>query len=311
MDRLPAGASAALPQLLGALEAVSGSSAAETPGVLALCSFVSEELGAELPSERPTPSPEQLSQALPIEGQLATTQRLALAAMLVPPLDAARLDRLEAYAAALGQAELPVLRDLRLALAGHHRRLTSGLMRRFPPMQRVRSAWRAGSAGARWRLVKAMARLPDRGTAARYAALAELPEGTLGRGYFEHCRQNGFVLPGERGGLPEAMTFHDMGHVLAGAPTDVAGETRMAGIEAGCMGAEGFTMLEFALLLFNLGAQLPTDASPAIGQIDMGLLLASFEEGQRSRFPVLEWQPWEEIERPLSELRARYGLSAG
>ena len=36
--------------------------------------------------------------------------------MLPPPLDATRLARLEAYAAALGQAELPALRDLRLAL---------------------------------------------------------------------------------------------------------------------------------------------------------------------------------------------------
>lgn len=153
-------------------------------------------------------------------------------------------------------------------------------------------------------------RLRDRGTAARYAALAELPEGTLGRVFFEHCRTNRFPLPGERRGLPEPMIFHDMGHGLVGAGTDIAGETRMAGFEAGCFGASGFTMLEFALLLFHLGAKLPTDAAPAVGAVDASILLASYLDGRRCKLDLLAWDPWLDIAEPIATLRERYAVAS-
>ena len=224
-------------------------------------------------------------------------------------MTAARLDRLTAYAVALGRAREPALTDLRRLVRGRHRLLTVGLMPRFPPSERLRAAWRAGGLGGRWRFVKALLRLGDADTAARYRALERLPEATLGRRFLAHCRDNGFALPGERGALPEAAVFHDMGHVLVGAGTDVAGETRMAGFEAGCMGERGFTMLEFTLLLFNLGAKLPTDAKPQVGQVDVDVLLDAYAEGRRSSLDVLVWDPWADVERPVDELRARYRIS--
>ena len=230
--------------------------------------------------------------------------------MLVPPLTDARLDLLERYAAAIDLSKEPALVDLRRAAAGRGRALTMGLMRRFPPNERVKAALRAGSWGDRWRLFKALARLTDAGSAARYAALGELPEGTLGRGFYEHCRGHGFPFPGERGGLPEAAIFHDMGHVLLGHGVDIDGETRVGGFEAGTLGARGFVMLEFALLLFNLGAPLPTNARPEVDKIDIDVLLAAFARGRASTLELLTWDPWADVAETVASLRARYHIDA-
>jgi ubiquinone biosynthesis protein Coq4 len=155
-----------------------------------------------------------------------------------------------------------------------------------------------------------MAKLPDAQTAARYRGLAELPEGTLGRTFFEHCRGNGFALPGERGALPETMVFHDMAHALVGAGTDIPGEAHMGGFEAGCLRERGFTMIEFALLLFNLGAKLPTDAAPAVGAVDIDVLLRGYADGRRATLDLLGWEPWSDVGESLSVLRERYQITA-
>jgi hypothetical protein len=298
----------ALPIVLAAIAAVSEHP--EHAGVGVLLAFVAEELGMA-PELAPAASPAELAAAIPrAEDRLAVLERLMLAVMIVPPLNAARLERLDAYAAALDRAGEPALLDLHNALAGNHRRLTAALLGRFPPSERIRMAWRRGSMGDRWRLAKAMAKLPDAGTAARYRGLGELSENTLGRAFFEHCRRNGFALPGERGALPETMVFHDMGHALVGAGVDIPGEAHMGGFEAGCLRDRGFTMLEFALMLFNLGARLPTDAAPAVGAVDMGVLLRGYADGRKASLDLLGWEPWADVEQPLAVLRERYQISA-
>jgi hypothetical protein len=296
---------AAAPCLLGAIAEISEHP--EDARVARLLRFVADELGVGLELD-PQPTPVQLGAAIPDTGRLAAVQRLLLAAMLVPPLSTARFERLCEYASALGCADEPALGDLRHHLAGRHRRLTTGLMRRFPPTDRIRDAWRKGSFGDRWRVIKAMLRLPDAATASRYRALAELPEGTLGRAFFEHCRRYGFPLPGERRGLPEPMIFHDMGHCLVGATVEIDDEIRVGGFEAGCMGERGFSMLEFALLLFNLGAKLPTDAAPAVGAVNVDILLDSYADGRRSSLDVLAWDPWADVNEQIAELRRRYRI---
>jgi hypothetical protein len=298
----------ATPIVLAAIAAVSEHP--EHAGVRELLAFVAGEVGLQ-PELAPTPSPAELAAVVArAEDRLAVLERLMLAVMIVPPLNATRLERLDAYAGALDRASEPALADLHNLLAGNHRRLTAALLGRFPPSERIRIAWRRGGMGDRWRLVKAMAKLPDAGTAARYRALGELPEGTLGRNFFEHCRRNGFALPGERGALPETMVFHDMGHALVGAGVDIPGEAHMGGFEAGCLRERGFTMLEFALMLFNLGARLPTDAAPAVGAVDIAVLLRGYADGRRATLDLLGWEPWADVEQPLAVLRERYRITA-
>jgi hypothetical protein len=282
----------------------------EHAGVRRLLAFVADELGEELELASAS-SPAMLAAAISEpDARLAVLERLLLAAMIVPPLNAARLEQLDAHAAALERADEPALRDLHKLLAGNHRRLAAALLSRFPPSERMREAWRRGGAGDRWRLVKAMAKLPDSKTAARYRGLEALPEGTLGRTFFEHCRRNGFALPGERGALPETMVFHDMAHALVGAGTDIPGEAHMGGFEAGLLRERGFTMIEFALLLFNLGAKLPTDAAPAVGAVDVDVLLRGYADGRRATLDLITWEPWSDVGEPIAVLRERYSITA-
>ncbi len=282
----------------------------EHAGIRRWVAFVAEEIGIET-SAAAGANPAGLAAAITDKhARLAALERLLVAAMIVPPLTSARLERLDAYASALGLASEPALRDLHNTLAGHHRRLSAALMGRFPPSERIRTAWRRGRFGDRWRLVKAMARLPDADTAARYRGLADRPEGTLGRTFHDHCRRNDFALPGERGALPETMVFHDMAHALVGAGTDIPGEVHMGGFEAGCLRERGFSMIEFAFLLFNLGAKLPTDAAPAVGQVDVDALLRGYADGRKATLDLLSWEPWADVGEPLDVLRERYRIRA-
>jgi hypothetical protein len=63
----------------------------------------------------------------------------------------------------------------------------------------------------------------DRGAIARYRALAELPEGTLGREFYCHYTKEGLAFPGEKSGFPVGALFHDFSHVLAGYDTSPEG----------------------------------------------------------------------------------------
>ncbi|MCB9705201.1 MAG: hypothetical protein H6711_25225 [Myxococcales bacterium] len=299
----------AAPRLFGAIAAVSEHP--DDPRVGRWIAFVADELGVVDAAPAPAPTPEALAEAIvDPDARQAALERLMIAAMLVPPLTPARVELLRAHAAALGRADEPALVDLGHAAAGRHRALTMGLMRRFPPSERITRAWRRGGLGERWRIVKAMLKLGDAATAARYQALADLPEGTLGHRFVDHCRQSGFALPGERRSFPEPLAFHDMGHALVGAATDIPGETVMAGFEAGSFRERGFTMLEFTLLLFNLGARLPTDAKPEVGKVDLDLLLDAYRRGQAASLDVLAWDPWEDVAEPVEALRRRYGIEA-
>ena len=56
--------------------------------------------------------------------------------------------------------------------------------------------------------------IEDKALAARYRAWEKLPEGTLGRSLVDFYNKNGFAVPGERAGFPEAGLYHDFSHLL-------------------------------------------------------------------------------------------------
>ena len=68
----------------------------------------------------------------------------------------------------------------------------------------------------------------DVALAVRYQALEHYPAGSLGRTYWEYCRTNGFALPGEKGGAPEQILFHDCAHLLSGYGTAPEEEVQVA-----------------------------------------------------------------------------------
>ena len=147
--------------------------------------------------------------------------------------------------------------------------------------------------------------------AARYQALAELPLGTLGRGLYEHYRANGFALPGEKGGLPELMLFHDVGHVVSGYGVDPQGEIQQAAFQAGFSRTDGFVFLLFGILQFHLGLRVTPIAKGQQGLFDVPKVLRALDRGASCQldfsdhFDFFRYAP----ER-LDVLRERWGVPA-
>jgi len=145
--------------------------------------------------------------------------------------------------------------------------------------------------------------------AARYQALAELPVGTLGHGLYQHYRNNDFALPGEKGGLPELLLFHDVGHVVSGYGVDPQGEIQQAAFQAGFARTDGFVFLLFGILQFHLGLRVTPIAKGQHGLFDVPKVLAALQRGASCQidfsdhFDFFRYAP----ER-LDVLRERWGV---
>lgn len=156
-------------------------------------------------------------------------------------------------------------------------------------------------------LARAAVGVEDTQTLTRWASLEGLPGGSLGLALHRHMRANGFPLPGEPKGAPEAVMFHDLGHVLTGYGTDAPGEVRMGGFEAGYFGEDGFGVVTLALYIFHLGAPLP-GTRPATGQFDLAAFHEAWDLGRRLRVDLRGFDWWEHRARPLAEVRVELGL---
>ena len=89
---------------------------------------------------------------------------------------------------------------------------------------------------------------------ARWAALRELPEGSLGRAVWELYISRGFALPGTATGASAYLAQHDFGHVLADYGTNLKGELEVfAFIGRADPDPKGFAWLATLIGLFETG----------------------------------------------------------
>jgi hypothetical protein len=90
--------------------------------------------------------------------------------------------------------------------------------------------------------------------AARWLALQDLPEGTLGRRVWELYDARGFVVPGLAGSAPPLLAQHDWVHVLADYGTTVECELEVfAFIARANDDPRGFSLLAMVISLFETG----------------------------------------------------------
>jgi hypothetical protein len=151
----------------------------------------------------------------------------------------------------------------------------------------------------------------DEELAARYNALAALPPGTLGRALYDHYRDHDFALPGEKGGPPELMLFHDVGHVISGYGIDPQGEIQQAAFQAGFARNDGFVFLLFGILQFHIGLRVTPIARGEHGYFNVPHVLLALSRGAAckidfsDRFDFFRYAP-----ESLETLRARWSVSA-
>lgn len=224
---------------------------------------------------------------------------------------AAELEVIQRFAAAL-DVEVAELAGLRKLIAGELISVRIDVLRRFWVRDKMKEEFRRG--GFRWlgRSLAALARIKEDGPLAeRYRALADYPEGTVGRSYHDAMRANGFPLPGEKGSFPEPIVIHDLTHVLSGYSTDPDGEVQAAAFHAGYRRKDPFAFVFFVLLQFHLGIRT-TPAGPAHrGHFDVEKVLRAIERGAAMNLDLTEgWDPWTIMDRSLEEVRAEFGIPA-
>ncbi|HTS82572.1 MAG TPA: hypothetical protein VMH40_18360 [Myxococcaceae bacterium] len=143
----------------------------------------------------------------------------------------------------------------------------------------------------------------------RYKQLGLLPQGTFGRAYWEFCTSRRFAFPGEPGGIPERMVFHDFGHVLSGYETDAEGEIQQGAFQAGFTRTDGFSFLLFVICQFHLGIKVTPVAAPRTGLLDVRKVLRAAERGAACRDDLsARWDHWAWVELPVDEVRHRLGV---
>lgn len=218
----------------------------------------------------------------------------------------------ERFARALG-VEIPDLRTLELLASESLVRARLDLARRFWARERAIEEVRAKGIGWLARSLAAMAGLrEDAAIARRYRELEHAPAGSLGRGYHDFVRGNGFSFPGEKGSPPEPIVMHDLTHVLSGYGTDPVGELQVLAFHTGCRREEKdpFAFLMFGIAEFHLGISVTPVADGARGMLDPVLVFRALERGSRCTVdPTDGWDPWPLMNESLSGLRERYHIS--
>ena len=221
-----------------------------------------------------------------------------------------QVELIERFGAALGVAQ-PAVVDLRRLV---HRRLATmrlHILRHMYIGERIAELWEdQGFLGLLETLGLMRGWREEPELAARYQALGELPPGTLGREYYQHCRKGGFPLPGERYAMIEGIAVHDMAHVLGGYGTDPAGEMQVAAFTAGFRREQGLYILLFVLCQFDLGVQMVPVAAPELGTLDPDAFLAALKRGSRMTVDLFDdWDYWAVVGEPVTTLRERYGIT--
>ena len=254
--------------------------------------------------------PEQLASALTdqqIRHQLV--QGLIVVSLIDGKTNARETEMVEQFAQALS-VRAPEVQDLRYLLNGEMLRLRLDLARRFWLREKVTELWHREGLRGLFKFVRGMVgRLEDAALARRYQALEHYPAGSLGRSYWEYCRNNGFPLPGEKGGAAEQVLFHDCAHVLSGYGTTPDQEVQVACFSAGFQRRDPWTFVFFVLLQFHVGIRLTPITGARTGFFDPVKAMIAVRRGAAMTVDLNSgWDYWPVMGEQVEELRRRYNI---
>jgi len=221
----------------------------------------------------------------------------------------------EAFSEALGIAT-PELADLRLLAERHMLVFKLDFLRRSQVADIMKNQFEQKGPLALAKSVLTMRGLiEDPALAARYRAWEKLPDDTLGHGLVAFYARNGFSLPGERKGFPEAGLYHDLCHVLGGYGTDPEGEVQVAAFTAGFKRTRPFYVVLFAVLIFSTGVNMRPSKEDFVTVGVLGKpgvaerMFAAIERGTQVNLDLSDkWDYWAYVGLPLDEVRRRLNV---
>ena len=156
---------------------------------------------------------------------------------------------------------------------------------------------------------------PDPEEQRRWAALAQCPPQSLGRGLWDFYQERGFRLPGEPGAANAALAHHDWVHLVAGYDTTPIGELEVTAFMAAASASPG-AMLGFlgAVSIYETGllqsvVLLDHYGQTLSDQIGRERVAAAIVRGASCRVdPLLEVDYFALADQPLQLIREQWGL---
>jgi hypothetical protein len=299
------------PFALCALRDVVASNGTVTPAERRFIEVIGELHGTTVDvSALPFASPGEVGEVITDPHRRKRVVQLAtIAAMVEGEVSAAGAAAVRTLATALKVEE----RSLKVldAIAADHRLLTRfDMMRRMMGPVGGRAYQEEGFTGLR-KMLAPMTGADDPEVAWKYKKLGLLPEGTLGREFWEHCTKNGFAFPGEKGGIPERLVFHDFGHVLAGYDTRPESEIQQGAFQGGFIRQDGFAFLMFVIIQFHLGQKITPVTDGRTGLFDVPKVLWAAQRGAACKVDLSnQWDAFAVADVPVERLRAEYGIPA-
>jgi len=218
-------------------------------------------------------------------------------------------DLVEQFAQAL-EVDAPEVKNLRHVLKGEILQLRLDLVRRFWLRQKAIEAWNKEGLRGLYKFVRGMmGRYENKELAARYQGLEHYPPGSLGRSLWEYWHANSFALPGQKGGAPEQILFHDCAHVLSGYGTAPEEEVQVACFSAGFQRREPWMFVFFVLLQFHVGIRMTPITKARMGKFDPLKAMIAIRRGAAMTVDLNDgWDYWPVMGEQVVELRRRYNI---
>jgi hypothetical protein len=154
---------------------------------------------------------------------------------------------------------------------------------------------------------------PDAALAARFRALAALPEDTFGHAFTAFYARNNYAFPG----LPAALNAsfvvpHDSTHVLAGYDTSPRGELLTSVVTAAMHRRNAMSGHVLPVILsWHLGIPLNDVAGAARGALDPQEFWHAWARGERVSIDLFDrsWNFWSAAQLQLAAVRRDVGLA--
>jgi tellurite resistance protein len=169
--------------------------------------------------------------------------------------------------------------------------------------------WRAGDMDP-WLLP--YRKQPDAALAARFRALAELPEGTFGHAFAGFYASNNYAFPGSPAAINAAFAVpHDSTHILAGYDTSPRGELLTSVVTAAMHRRNAMSGHVLPVILsWHLGIALNEVAGAARGALDPQEFWRAWARGERVTIDLFDptWKFWPAAQLHLEDVRKDVGF---
>ncbi|CAN5315632.1 hypothetical protein BH11PSE11_BH11PSE11_34800 [soil metagenome] len=148
---------------------------------------------------------------------------------------------------------------------------------------------------------------------ARYRDLKKLPPSSLGAHLHDFYVNNGWAMPGEKGGMPEHFVVHECTHILSGYDPTNHGEMLTAVFTAGAKKRHAMEWVLVSLLQWHHGAAVASISKKHAfsGLLKPDAFFNAWRRGMESNISLMDdvWSWWDVIEHPVDGLRERYGIT--